>query len=124
MTLRNALDGLATETTTAAIEALIERIDARDALIAELLQRQSLMEQPRSLQYARTSADALRVNIDNTNYQVQMHPKNDATNGMNAQWLTWYGPSAGPGTVDERGQQSEQSMQTFNLVRTNRWVFS
>jgi len=116
MALRNAFEKLITETIAGAVEAAIVRIDARQA-------RQAIMEQPRSLQYARTVSDQLRVNVENVQQvYVYAHATAGSTNG--GAYSSIWGSPQGVFTVDERWQQSEQSMQTFNQVRVNRWVFS
>jgi len=114
MTLRNAFANLITETVSGAVEAAITRMDARQA-------RQAIMEQPRDLQYARTTTDAMRVNIDN--WSNVLYVRNDSTNGMNSQTVVPFGNSA-IFMVDEREQQRIQTEQQFNMVRTQRWVIT
>lgn len=114
MALRNAFEKLLTETVAGAVEAAIVRMDARQA-------RQALMEQPRNLQYARTSTDAMRVNLENTGYQVLVYRNNSSDNTVNR---SPYGDINAVFMVDERQQQTEQSHQTFNYVRNQRWKFS
>lgn len=116
MALRNAFANLITESVAGAVEAALIRMDERDA-------RRGLMEAPRSLQYARTINDAMRVNIENTGYQVVLHPRNDGTNGTNQQHTNWFGAGS-VFMVDEREQMRIQSESNMNNVRTNRWVFS
>jgi len=118
MALRNAFEKLLTETVAGAVEAVLTKTDARQ-------ERQAIMEQPRDLQYARTVADALRVNVENfQTLQSLVYSANSATSqnlgGLSRPW----GDANAVLMVDERWQQSEQSMQTFNQVRAHRWVIS
>jgi hypothetical protein len=117
MALRNAFAKLVTESVEGALEAIFTRIDER-------LARQAIMEQPRDLQYARTTTDAMRVNVENfTTLQVNPQPRNDVTNGVIGQTAIPFGPGA-VFMVDEREQQRIQSEQQFNQVRIQRWVIS
>jgi hypothetical protein len=116
MALRNAFEKLLTETVAGAVEAAIVRMDARQA-------RQALMEQPRVLQYARTATDQLRVNVDNAPQAIVYVGQSSTaiSAGINR---SPYGDANAIFMVDERWQQAEQSMQTFNFVRNQRWKFS
>lgn len=111
MTLRNAFANLLTESVEGAVEAVLTRMDERES-------RRSLVDPPRDLPYARTVNDAMRVNVENgpqaTSYRGN---SSDTTTFRN----TYTDPSA-VFMVDERWQQAEVSMQTFNDVRNNRWV--
>ena len=116
MALRNAFEKLITETVAGAVEAVLIKMDARQ-------ERQSVMEQPRSLQYARDLNDRMRVSVDNVQ-QVYAYVGNTTLSLNAAGHSPLWGNYNATFMVDERWQQSEQSMQTFNQVRTNRWVFT
>jgi hypothetical protein len=116
MTLRNAFANLVTESVAGALETIFARMDDR-------LARQAIMEQPRDLQYARTSTDAMRVNIENTSSTYTLNPRNDGTNGWIGQNAIWFGPGT-MFSVDEREQQRIQSEDQFNQVRIQRWVIT
>ena len=116
MALRNAFEKLITETVAGAVEAVLIKMDSRQS-------RQSIMEQPRSLQYARNSSDCMRIEVTNAQQVfTYAHSTSGSVNG--GLYYSLWGSPQGVFTVDERWQQSEQSMQTFNQVRSNRWVFS
>ena len=116
MALRNAFERLLTETVAGAVEAVLTRMDARQ-------ERQSIMEQPRSLQYARNSSDCMRIEVTNS-VQSFVYAHNTSGNVNGGLYYSQWGSPQGIFTVDDRWQQAEQTMQTFNQVRANRWVFS
>lgn len=112
MTLQNAFGDLALDETVAALTEAVEAL-------AKVVQSQNQMFPPRALQYARTVTDAMRVNIDNqpTFTVGSMQTWNGGA------YSGWYG-NGGPTSMDPREAQREASQQTFNSVRTNRWVIS
>jgi hypothetical protein len=119
MTLRNAFANLLTESVTGAVETALNKMNDRQ-------DRQEVMEQPRDLQYARDVNDRMRVWVDNfIATQVVAFNVGSSISSLNGAALSpaWGGTNS-TYMVDERWQQSEASMQTFNQVRTNRWVFS
>jgi hypothetical protein len=116
MALRNAFANLLTESMTGAVEAVLTAMGQRQ-------ERQAIMEQPRDLQYARTITDAMRVNIENAQQAIVYAAQSSASQNAGGISRVWGDPNA-IFMVDERWQQSEQSMQTFNQVRATRWVIS
>lgn len=116
MALRNAFEKLLTETVAGAVEAVLTKMDAR-------AERQSIMEQPRALQYARNINDAMYVQTTNAQ-QAYIYAGNTSLSLNQAGHAPIYGNYNATFMVDERWQQGEQALQTFNQVRTNRWVFS
>lgn len=104
MPLQNALEDLATDSRLA-------------ELIAEVVS-QTMNQAPRALQYARTPTDQMRVSVDTGTIVANT-----------IQWLNantyngWYATGA-PNSMDAREQQREMSQQTFNQVRTDRWVIT
>jgi len=118
MALRNAFEKLLTETVAGAVEAVLTAMGQRQ-------ERQAIMEQPRDLQYARTIADALRVNVENFQTLQTLVYSTGSSLGQNLGAIARpWGDANAVLMVDERWQQSEQSMQTFNHVRATRWVIS
>lgn len=112
MTLQNAFGDLALDETVAALTEAVEAL-------AKVVQSQNQLFPPRALQYARTVTDAMRVNIDN---QPAVSVNSIQTWNAGA-YSGWYG-NGGPTSMDPREAQREASQQTFNSVRTNRWVIS
>lgn len=120
MSLRNAFANLVTESVTGAIEAVLTRIAEANDESASRWSRREIMEAPRSLQYAKTTTDAMRVNVENWGAQVLVYKANTSDTTVNR---SPYQDNNAVFMVDERWQQFEQSMQTFNAVRTKRWTF-
>lgn len=116
MSLRNAFANLLTESVTGAVEAVLVKMDTRQS-------RQALVEPPRSLQYARDSGDRMRVIVENAQ-QVYTYAGNSGSSLNGAGLVVLYGAAQAVFMVDERWQQAEQTLQSFNSVRAHRWEFS
>lgn len=101
MTLRNAFESLATED--------------YQAMEADLFPT-------RALQYARDVSDRMRVAIDvstDIGTLARLHGL-----GASGGYSTWYAQTGSPTSMDPRETQKEISVQTFNQVVAQRWVFS
>lgn len=94
MTLRNAFEGLSTEST-----------------LRKILQ---------AVSFSRTNTDALRVNVENTNYSVSLNLANSGTAGTLPAWYA----QAAVLSVDQREPLKAQMRANAIAVRNGRWTFS
>lgn len=121
MALRNAFEDMATEATQQELVALLTQLLTQaltQAQGAVNTQHQHDMYPNRALQYARTPQDQMRVVVD-TGYAY-----NYGTYMWAASVYTPYYATGAPNSMDQRHQQSEASMQNFNIVRTQRWIIT
>lgn len=129
MTLRNAFEDLAVESTQQSILTAITTAAAEAATTAAidavglLMQRQNSISPTRALQYARTASDQMRVNVENQ-APVIVYQGNSSTsqNGAALQMGLW---STGSwNIVDQRYIQGESQFQSWQATRHNRWVIT
>lgn len=116
MALVNPLGDLALDAT---VKNLTTAIDA----LASLLQRQASVQPSRTLQYARTANDQMRVNIDNQPPVVVYNTStgNASPNNAGVAPAMWSGQTWN--YVDSRQPLAEAQQTNYQMSR-NRWIFS
>ncbi|SMB85752.1 hypothetical protein [Deinococcus hopiensis] len=114
MALRNAFDGVATETTLAALNNKAATDDTLQQL-SSIFQRLVDVLTPQR-PYARTVQDAMNVNIVGGGHTVAQYW------GASNVYPLYYGTGS-PNSVDAREEWRELSMQTAQAAR-NRWTIT
>lgn len=102
------------------------RSDAGDAAMIrglyDLIDRIAELQPPRALQYARDINDRMRVSIDAFTVNGTVVPQ--FGNGSAHTPQAWYQTGSGFGADEPREHMKQRSEQTFNQVRTQRWVIT
>ena len=144
MTLRNAFEGLATEALQTASNVLVTATNALLSAISDkvatstdvaalvdsvedvvgVLERSATMMPPRTLQYARTIADAMRVNVENSVTALVYNGNTSNATLQGAAFVPAPWSVASWNTIDARWQLGETQDQTWLMNRNSRWVFS